>query len=133
MSWTYLKQLDQTAHFLKLCAIEVAPILTLIFQASIHQSSVPPDWKQANIVPIFKKKDHTLCSNYRPVSLTCICSKILEHIMHSHIFSHLSQHNILCNEQHRFHHGRSCETQLILTIDNFAESLNNRCYSFRFF
>ena len=38
------------AHILKLCAIEVAPILTFIFQASIHQSSVPPDWKQANII-----------------------------------------------------------------------------------
>ena len=106
MSWAYLKQLDQIISLpilsLKLWAIEAAPILTLIFQASIHQSSVPPDWKQANIVPIFKKKDHTLCSNYRPVSLTCICSKILEHIICSHIFPHLSQHNILYNEQHGF-------------------------------
>ena len=52
------------AHFLKLCAIEVAPILTLIFQASIHQFSFSPDWKQANNVPIFKTGDRTLCSNY---------------------------------------------------------------------
>ena len=103
------------AHFLKLCAIEVAPILTLIFQPSIHQSSVPPDWKQANIVPIFKKGDRTLCSNYRPLSLTCICSKILEHIMYSNIFSHPSQYNIVYNEQHGFRHGGSCETQLLLT------------------
>ena len=99
--------------------------MILIFQASIHQSRVPPDWKQANIVPVFKKGDCTLCSNYRPVSLTCICSKILEHIIYSHIFSHLSQHNILCDEQHGFRHGRSCETQLLLTINDFAESLNN--------
>ena len=54
------------AHFLKLCSIEIAAILILIFQASIHQSRVPPDWKQANIVPVFKKGDRTLCSNYRP-------------------------------------------------------------------
>ena len=113
------------AHFLKLCSTEIAPILILIFQASIHQSRVPPDWKQANIVPVFKKGDRTLCSNYRPVSLTCICSKILEHIIYSHIFFHLSQHNILCDEQHGFRHGRSCETQLLLTINDFAESLNN--------
>jgi len=113
-------------HLLKLCATEFAPILTLIFQASIHQSRVPPDWKQANIVPIFKKGDRTLCSNYRPVSLTCICSKILEHIIYTHIFSHLSQHNILCDEQHGFRHGRSCETQLILAINDFAETLNNK-------
>ena len=51
--------------------------------------------------------------------------KILEHILYSHIFSHLSQHNILCDEQHGYCHGRSCETQLLLTINGFAESLNN--------
>ena len=50
---------------------------------------------------------------------------ILEHFMHSHIFSHLSQHNILCNKQPGFRHGRSCETQLIFTINNLAESLSN--------
>ena len=72
--------------------------------------------RQANIVSIFKKGDRTLCSNYTPVSLTCICSKILEHIMYSHIFSHLSQHNILCDEQHGFHHGRSCELNLYLLL-----------------
>ena len=48
-----------SAHFLKLRSTEIAPILTLIFQASIHKSRVPPDWKQANIVPIFKKGDRT--------------------------------------------------------------------------
>jgi len=46
-----------SARFLKLCSIELAPILTFIFQVSIHQSSIPADWKQANVVPIFKKGD----------------------------------------------------------------------------
>jgi len=58
----------------KIPGIELAPLLTFIFQASIQQSRVPSDWKQANIVPIFKKGDRTLCHSYRPVSLTCICS-----------------------------------------------------------
>ena len=56
------------------------------------------------------------------LSLTYICSKILIKIHNSHIFSNLSQHNILCNEQH---HGRSCETQLLLPVNDFAESFNN--------
>ena len=94
------------ARFLKLFYAELALLLTFVFQASIHQSTVPLDWKQANIVPIFKKGDRTLCTNYRPVSLTCICSKLLEHILYSHIYSHLSDHNILCDEQHSFCHAR---------------------------
>ena len=44
--------------------------------------------------------------------------------MYSHIFAHLSKHNILCDQQHGFRQSRSCETQLIITINDFAESLN---------
>ena len=44
--------------------------------------------------------------------------------MYSHVFAHLSKHNILCDQQHGFRQSRSCETQLIITINDFAESLN---------
>ena len=62
--------------------------------------------------------------NYRPVSLTCICSKLLEHIVYSHIFSHITKYNILTEEQHGFRQYRSCETQLIATANDLAENLN---------
>ena len=113
-------------HLLKLRSIELAPLLTFILQASIQQSRVPSDWKQANIVPIFKKGDHTLCHNNRPVSLTCIYSKVLERTSYSHTFAHLSDRKILCDEQYGCRHGKSCESQLQLTINNVAESLNNQ-------
>ena len=53
--------------FLKLCANEVADIYTVLFQASLDQGVVPPDWKKANIVPLFKKGDKSLPENYRPI------------------------------------------------------------------
>ena len=53
--------------------------------------------------------------------MTCICSKLLEHI---HIYAHLNKCNILCDQQHGFCQGRSCETQLLLTVNDFAENLN---------
>ena len=37
--------------------------------------------------------------------------------------SHLQNNNILCPQQHGFRHGRSCETLLIETIDDFARSV----------
>ena len=82
------------------------------------------DWKSANIVPIFKKGERHNPSNYRPVSLTCICSKLLEHIIYSHIFLYLKKYNILCEEQHGFRMNRSCETQLIATVNDIAENLD---------
>ena len=51
---------------------ELAPILTLLFKASLHQQSLPDIWKRANVSPIYKKGDKTNPSNYRPVSLSCI-------------------------------------------------------------
>ena len=44
--------------------------------------------------------------------------------MYSHVFAHLSKHNILCDQQHGFRQSRSCKTQLIIIINDFAEILN---------
>ena len=58
------------------------------------------------------------------MSLTCICSKLLEHIIYSHIFLHLKKYDILCEEQHGFQMNRSCETQLLSTVNDIAENLD---------
>ena len=52
-------------------------------------------------------------------------SKILEHIVYTSIFSHLQQCRILTEEQHGFQAGKLCETQIIMTIDNFANCIND--------
>ena len=63
---------------------------------------------------------------YRPISLNCLCCKILEHIVYSNIFTNLNQANILCEEQHGFRERWCCESQLIVTIDDFAQCLNTK-------
>ena len=97
--------------------------MTLIFQASLQQGEVPDDWKQANVAPIFKKGDRSTAANYRPISLTSVCSKILEHIIHSQIMRHLDIHQIQSDQQHGFRKKRSCESQLILTVQDLAAAL----------
>ena len=94
-------------------ATQIAPALVLIYQASLNQGVLPEDWLKAKIVPVYKKGSCTNPSNYRSVSLTSICCKLLERIIYSHIMTHLQNNNILCSQQHGFKHGRSCETQLI--------------------
>jgi len=90
------------ARFLKEVAYEIAPTLTKIFQASLDQGHLPSIWKTAIVVPIFKKGNRSDPGNYRPVSLTCICCKILEHIVYSSISKHLENNKVLCDEQHGF-------------------------------
>ena len=103
---------------LKLCAKELAPAITHIFNQSLNTGILPVDWKNANISPIFKKGNKHDPSNYRPVSLTSVCCKTLEHIICRHILSHLQHHKILTPLQHGFRSGYSCESQLIITMND---------------
>ena len=114
-----------SGKLLKGTSSEIAPILHAIFQRSIDEGTVPRAWKHANISPVFKKKDRCDPANYRPVSLTCISCKILEHIINRHVLDHLDAHGILADEQHGFRKRRSCETQLILTCHDLASVVNN--------
>ena len=117
-----LKYQTSKAHASQQFVAEFAPHLTTIFNTSITKGEVPTDWLQANVIPIFKKGEKYLASNYRPVSLTCICCKHLEHIVVSNILKHLDLHNILVDCQHGFRAKRSCET-LLLTLSH--ELLSN--------
>ena len=117
---------DIPAKILKIAAEELAPALTNIFQCSLDTGKLPESWLQANITPIFKKGDRNTASNYRPVSLTSICCKTLEHIIHSNIMRHFSTHNILTDKQHGFRRKHSCESQLILTTQDLAKSLDSK-------
>ena len=114
------------SKLLKELAEELTPILILSFQASLDKGTVPEDWKYANVVPIFKKGDRNKPENYRPVSLTSIVCKTLEHIVCSSMHRHLEAHSILTDAQHGFRKRRSCETQLILTIQDLAKDVDNK-------
>ena len=129
-----LKNLDPTkatgpdqipARILKQFAAEFAPHLTTIFNTSITKGEVPTDWRLANVIPIFKKGKKYLASNYRPVSLTCICYKLLKHIVVSNILKHLDLHNILVDCQHGFRAKRSCETQLLTLSHELLSNLHS--------
>ena len=116
---------DIPAYLLKETATSMAPLLTLIFKASLHQHQLPTDWKTALIFPIFKKGSRKSPANYRPVSLTCIPCKIFEHVLYSSIYKYLEANSILCAPQHGFRKNCSCETQLVTTIHDIATHLNS--------
>ena len=113
------------AHFLKLGSSELAPIFTLLFNSTLHQGKIPRDWKTANVTPIFKKGDNSKSSNYRPISLTSIVCKVLEHIIHSQIINHFDNYNLLSSRQFGFRKRHSCESQLLLTVDDLARGLRD--------
>ena len=104
---------------------EIAPFLQFIFNQSLTTSQVPGDWKCANVTTVFKKGSKKEACNYRPVSLTYVPCKILEHIIFHHIMGHLDAHHVLVNYQHGFRQGHSCESQLITIIEHIARNLEH--------
>ena len=114
------------ARVLKECSSEIAPILALIYNDLLAQDTVPDDWRQANVAPVFKKGEKYDAANYRPVSLTCICCKTLEHIIVSNINNkHLAFESILADCQHGFRSQMSCETQLVQFYQDMVSNLDS--------
>ena len=110
---------------MKACAVELHEVFTILFQTSLDLGVVPDEWKVAHIFPLFKKGDKTKAENYRPISLTSITCKLLEHIVHSNIMGFLDSNEILSPFQHGFRQKRSCESQLLTTLRDFWNSLNS--------
>ena len=79
-----------------------APIVTAIFQKSLDTGKVPSDWKKAQVCPLFKKGNKQDPVNYRPIFLTCILCKTMEHIIASSLIKHFNQKSILYDLQHGF-------------------------------
>ena len=114
------------ACFLKNTASEMAPMLTHLYQLSLRTGVLPRVWKQAHITPIYKAGDRTDPKNYQPISLTSLICKFMEHIICSQLLHHLDTNNILSECQFGFRSHHSCESQLLITIDDFAKAINNR-------
>ena len=116
-----------TAMILKQFTLNVPSFvdcLHLLIKRSIDTGDVPSVWKRANVSPIFKGGDRTDVNNYRPISLTCILSKVTEHIICSNLWDHLLDNNILTEKQHGFRKGLNTTTQLLHVIHFAAQSLD---------
>ena len=69
---------------------QICTPLAHVFNLSLQEGIVPLEWKEANIIPLFKKGSRNKSVNYRPVSLTSRICKVLEQIIRDHIYDGLS-------------------------------------------
>ena len=103
---------------------ELAKPLTAIFRASMETGEVPEDWKKANVVPIHKKGPKSEAGNYRPVSLTSVCCKVMESVLRDQMMGVLNRNNLIRDSQHGFMNGRSCCTNLLEFLEKVTHSLD---------
>jgi hypothetical protein len=109
------------ALLIKHCVQHIIKPLTFIFNLSLSTGTFHNLMKIAKVRRIFKKGRIQDLSNYRPISILLVCSKILETIMYNRVVSFLTKHNLITSAQNGFRANKSTHT----TIQSFIEEILN--------
>ena len=107
--------------------------LTHVLNLSMLQGVVPNELKIARVIPLFKADNNMLISNYRPVSVLPVFSKILERLMYNRLYSFIIKHDVLYKYQFGFRKGHSTIMALIVLVDKIMSALDNGDFVLGFF
>lgn len=108
------------------CREELVEPLYALFCESLKQGVIPNQWKEAIVVPIFKKGSKKNPGNYRPISLTSVVCKILESIIRDQLLDYLIINNHISPKQFGFLPGKSCQLQLLSAVSGWIEQLDSK-------
>ena len=103
----------------------IGAVLLHLVNSSISLSDVPLSWKHSLVHPIHKTGDPSNPSNFRPISIVPVVSKIVERAVHQQLYNYLTQNHLLSSTQHGFRPRHSTETALISISDHIL-SANDR-------
>ena len=130
----HLRQLDPSkatgpdgipARVLKHCAKALCLPLSRLFALCFQRGVQPSLWKTANVVPIHKRQSRTAMKNYRPVSLLCIVSKVMEKVVNTAIMNYLERNNLLSAHQFGFRSGLSAADLLTSLNHQWLSCINS--------
>ena len=108
---------------LKYCALSLFHPLCHLFNLSLSSGTIPSEWKIHLITPVYKSADRSYISNYRPISLLCNTSKVLESLIHDKIIDHVTA--IISPHQFGFLSGRSTIQQLLLFFHHIYDAVSH--------
>ena len=114
-----------SSRFLKDSLPILAFYLTFIINTSIVTGVVPIEWKYAIVCPGFKKGDNEDATNYRPISLLSILSKVLERVVADQLSEYLSANQLLSCSQHGFRKHLSTQTALTQVMERLYHNVEN--------
>ena len=114
--------------FLKKCAESLAPSIYLLLRTAANKHKFPSAWKDATIVPLFKKGDKSCVEMYRPVALLCTISKVYERILYDAIYAHVKDD--INSSQYGFSRNKSAVLQLLDYVDDIYRARENQDISY---
>ena len=103
---------------------KVSKPLTLIINEMLATEIFSDVLKKSNIVPIFKKDDSSLLTNYRPISILPTISKIFERVIYNQLYEYFNTNNWLVEEQYGFCTNHSTEYAAIKLVDPLSKEMD---------
>jgi hypothetical protein len=91
------------------------PYLEQLLDITVNNATIQSDWKKSIVVPIYKRGERSLVSNYRPVSLTSVICKQMEHVIASYLRKIRDKKDWLFEGHHGFRPGYSRFARTLLT------------------
>ena len=119
------KSSDISPRILNLFTHKISPILSMLFNNCVKASVFPDELKIARVIPLYKSGDKNDITNYRPISLLPVISKIFEKLIHVRMSTFFDDNNILYDKQFGFRRGHSTVHALNTAVTQIINSLNN--------
>ena len=103
--------------------------LVYIFNISLTTGEIPDTMKIAKVIPIFKKGNKQLSSNYRPISLLTSLSKILENLVYKRTLSFFNDHKVFNKSQFGFRENHSTTHAILSLINKVATAIDRSTHT----
>ena len=122
--------LNMDSYLLKTSAPIIANFVTYLINLSITKQDLPDDFKLSRVTPIYKGSGPTNdISSYRPISVTCHVSKVLEHFINKQLISYLSKHSFISNDQSAYLKHHSTVASLHNVVDDFLQNIDDGLFT----
>ena len=109
-----------SSGFIKKISSPLVKPLCALFSFAFECGQIPDDWRVANIIPVFEKGCSSVCSNYRPISLTSVICKLFERVVKDQVLNYLHRNKLISQHQHGFLSRSSTCTQLLETVNDWT-------------
>ena len=113
-----------SSHMLRNIWFSISSSLCSLLHHSLTSGCFPTEWKVSNVTPVFKSGNKSSVSNYHPISLLSISSRLLECIVHRRLLHHLLDKDLLSPRQFGFRPGSSTQEALLTATHDWHRCLD---------
>ena len=117
---------DIPSKFLKIASCIVSEWLSKFFNKCMIAGEFPDSWKIAHITPIPKAHSPSSSSEYRPISVLPVLSKLFEKVLYHRVYSYLTEHNLIDKRQYGFRENHSTELAITTINDELLRNFDNK-------